>query len=346
MRNEVELSLARAIDFLGRQQDRSGAWFDFALGTGYGSSWPTAFVGYQLAHLNQEQPLYYAASAQLARARLWLLSNLTSNGGWGFSERLPEDADSTALGLLFLGALQSPERSAVTHRAVESIYQAENGGVSTYHPQTIRQAVGTPFFPGEPSEFIGWMSPVPSVTAAMGLVWRQVTGFDSHRQRAVQYLLERQQPEGHWSDYWWLQPYYPTYMVIEVLAGLDGTEEALHRAGEWLTARQSSDGGWPYEPVTCNAFATALAVSSLLRLGGAAWSEIERGVRWLVDHQNADGSFPPGAMMTVPPPETVTPPSGIARLFLPNVLDDRRLFTTAAAVRALAEFHHGGSSLT
>ncbi|MEV4614349.1 prenyltransferase/squalene oxidase repeat-containing protein [Kitasatospora sp. NPDC049258] len=73
----------------------------------------------------------------------------------------------------------------------------------------------------------------------------------------------------------------------------------------WLTGQQCADGGWPSfradtatpcDPATEDSNATAVAVQALVQLGGHQ-DAAGKGVQWLKDHQNADGSwaYNPGA---------------------------------------------------
>lgn len=332
-------ALGRAIHYLMRQQDLTGAWYDFPLITGYGSCWPTAFAGLHLASVRPDQPMHHAAHAMIARARRWLLSNRTTTGGWGFSEGIAEDADSTGIALLFMAALEAPELDALVARALNLLNQGEDGGVSTYHPATLERVVGRdPFFPGTLARYDGWTSSVPSVTAAAIQCWCQCRGEPRRIERATAFLLEKQGPDGRWEDYWWRQPYYPIYMAVSALQAANKGEEAILRAGAWVERTQAPDGGWPLKNTITNAFSTALAVLTLLRVPGASRQKIEAGIAWLVDSQNLSGAFPPGAMMVVPPSNTLPDLPPVERMRLPHLLDDRSIFTTAVAVRAMAEY--------
>ncbi len=75
-------------------------------------------------------------------------------------------------------------------------------------------------------------------------------------------------------------------------------------AVSWLTGQQCADGGWPSyradasaacDPVFEDSNATALAIQSLISLGGHQ-DAVDKGVQWLRTAQNADGSwaFNPG----------------------------------------------------
>lgn len=86
---------------------------------------------------------------------------------------------------------------------------------------------------------------------------------------------------------------------------------AVERAAEWTVGMQSADGGWaafdadntstlPADLPFCDfgavtdppsADVTAHVVEMLAALGRASDEECERGVRWLLDHQERDGSW-------------------------------------------------------
>ncbi|WP_280274011.1 squalene--hopene cyclase [Nocardia wallacei] len=90
-----------------------------------------------------------------------------------------------------------------------------------------------------------------------------------------------------------------------------GLRAAVERAAEWTVGMQSADGGWaafdadntsslPADLPFCDfgavtdppsADVTAHVVEMLAALGRASDAECERGVRWLLDHQERDGSW-------------------------------------------------------
>jgi squalene-hopene/tetraprenyl-beta-curcumene cyclase len=100
-------------------------------------------------------------------------------------------------------------------------------------------------------------------------------------------------------------------LALQRVAGGERAEEAIERARRWLDGMQSADGGWgafdadntrtlarqlPFldfgevidEP---SADVTAHAVEMLAVLGRSDAHSTRRGVRWLLDHQEADGSW-------------------------------------------------------
>ncbi|GAA2226838.1 terpene cyclase/mutase family protein [Kitasatospora cystarginea] len=100
----------------------------------------------------------------------------------------------------------------------------------------------------------------------------------------------------------------PTYdgvwrqsLALTALAGAKVTPS--DKAVGWLTGQQCADGGWPSyradtaacDPKTEDSNATAVAIQALSALGGHQ-EAVGKGVEWLRNNQNADGtwSFNPG----------------------------------------------------
>jgi squalene-hopene/tetraprenyl-beta-curcumene cyclase len=121
--------------------------------------------------------------------------------------------------------------------------------------------------------------------------------------RGVRWLLEHQEADGSWFGRWGANHVYGTGAVVPALvaAGFDPASQTIRRAVTWLVDHQNEDGGWGEdlrsyrEPSwigrgTTTASQTAWALLALLAAGGAD-EAVERGVAWLVAHQEEDGSW-------------------------------------------------------
>ncbi|MEW1913961.1 prenyltransferase/squalene oxidase repeat-containing protein [Kitasatospora sp. NPDC085895] len=88
--------------------------------------------------------------------------------------------------------------------------------------------------------------------------------------RVADWLVEHQQPQGHWTDKWHASPYYATERCVTALAPLPGfrRRRAVEAAAAWVLATQHEDGSWGIWGGTAEE--TAYAVKILLGASGPA----------------------------------------------------------------------------
>ena len=134
--------------------------------------------------------------------------------------------------------------------------------------------------------------------------------------RALAYLIQEQEPEGCWFGRWGVNYIYGTSSVLASLDAMGKTTQFRSmtlRAVQWLVNGQNKDGGWGE---TCESYKnrslmgqgdstpsqTAWAVIGLLSGEGAVGLQnqplrgqleraIDRGIAYLIDTQNTDGSW-------------------------------------------------------
>lgn len=122
--------------------------------------------------------------------------------------------------------------------------------------------------------------------------------------RAIDYLLQTQQPDGSWFGRWGVNYIYGTWQVLTGLAavGFSLDDPAVQAGVNWLLAHQQPGGGWGESPDSyadptkrgqgdCTPSQTAWALLGLIAAGEAGHPAVLRGVRWLVAHQLEDGSW-------------------------------------------------------
>jgi squalene cyclase len=329
----VSLALERGTRFLLAKQGRDGLWRDFLTPAGEASEWPTGFIATAL-HLAG------AKASALERAVDGLIANQDVDGGWGYNEEVPTDADSTACVLLFLAVMG--HREGVCRRAAECLVRhqrREDGGVATYsEPGPIRRFMGV----GRWMRFDGWCSPHTEVTAMAGRALVAVAPNNSspNVQAAWRYVRSQQRADGSWTSYWWASPHYTTLQAVQLALSL-GDRDPLSRAAEWVIRSQADDGAWSAPGAATSAFTTALSLSVLLSARGNG-RKVERAISRLAALQDDDGGWPSHPIMRIPLPGDVDPDRRRHRRFGPLcrgvvVRDQHRTFTSAACVAALAQ---------
>ena len=322
-------ALDRGVDFLLARQGADGLWRDFLTPAGEASEWPTAVIAAALRQAGGD-------AAALRRAADALVARQNDDGGWGYNEDVPSDADSTACALLFLAPTAGLESAC--RRAARCLvgHQRDGGGVATYRdPREIRAFMGV----GRWMRFGGWCSPHTEVTATAGRALAALAPeCDAEAAAAWHHVRSRQSRDGSWSSYWWASPHYATLQACGLALAADD-EHAVRRAAGWALRLQDEDGGWSAPGTRASAFATALALAILVQ-AGAPREAVERATARLAGLQEGDGGWPSHPIMRIPLPGDVDPDRR-RRLRLGGrgivVRDQHRTFTTAACLAALAQ---------
>lgn len=307
--NTVEVQRGKeAIESFGIQ-DQDG----FRLQSCVSPGWDTPWVILALAEAG-----FPADHPALMRAAQWLLGQQSDvmgdwamqapglpAGGWPFefeNSQYP-DTDDTALVLMALQYVNLPTDEAFT-RGLNWLLgmQNEDGGWAAFdrenHTTLVEQI---PF-----CDFGEVLDPSSAdVTAhVLELMGRLGYGLDEiHVQRGLNYLWEQQEVDGSWFGRWGVNYIYGTAAVLMALdaLGVRAGNQRVDRAVQWLQTHQNPDGGWGE---SCRSYSdkawhgrgpstasqTAWAVLGLLSSGGAP-DTFQAGVRWLLGHQNQDGTW-------------------------------------------------------
>jgi halimadienyl-diphosphate synthase len=163
---------------------------------------------------------------------------------------LPPDADDTATALTALARLGSP-------RSPDCLwaYQEQDGHFACFFdertPSTstnahVLQAFGaclTPDLPGR-------------------------SRYEHAMVRLTDWLCERQESDGSWSDKWHASPYYATACAALALSAYGGDRAvgALRRAVGWVLDTQRPDGSWGWWAGTVEETAYAVQILSRVRV--------------------------------------------------------------------------------
>jgi squalene-hopene/tetraprenyl-beta-curcumene cyclase len=232
-------------------------------------------------------------------------------GGWPFeltNSHYP-DTDDTALILMALPCANVPSESA---RALGLAWllgmQNSDGGWAAFDRENHSRLVeDIPF-----CDFGEVLDPSSADVTAhiLELLGRLHYPLNEpHVRRGLAYLWRQQEKDGAWFGRWGVNYIYGTAAVLMALGalGLNLDNTRITRAAHWLRAHQNEDGGWGEsclsytEPAwrgrgPSTASQTAWSVLGLLAVARADRSVqadpgLARGVTWLIEHQNSDGTW-------------------------------------------------------
>lgn len=334
MHKRMSAAIASGIGFLLARQGGDGLWRDFLTPAGEASTWPSAYIGnaLQLADADRD------AVERTADA---LVLSQQPDGGWGYNEDTPSDADSTSWAVLFLTHMQERDRACLRAYTCLARHQRRlSGGVATYaEPGPIRRYMGLRRW----VPFRGWCRPQIEVSAVAGRALCALASDVSHARAgaAWRFVRLRQNTDGSWNSYWWTSPHFATQQAV-ALALCMRDLDPVGRAVAWTLDSQRQDGGWgaPGQAAT-SSLATALSLSVLAVSGLESRRPIGRGIDALIRLQQADGGWPSHPALRIPMPGDLSP-SGDGRWRLIRfdagvvVQDQHRTFTSATCVAALA----------
>jgi squalene-hopene/tetraprenyl-beta-curcumene cyclase len=276
-------------------------WLDAALGFVLSSqredgSWP---IDRDLETFDTDLAVFAFHEAGLPvpaaeRVRAWLLARQLDQpcfptsappGGWAWA--MPAgwpDSDDTAYTLLALRRLGVPASDPAVRRGADWLgwLQARGGSWSTFvRDSTMPFDHDCPYVTGHALsalQAVGRLGARPAVLA-----------------RATRYLERSQRPDGSFASIWFREATAGTAAVLEALADVgQGDGVMARKARAALLDEQNADGGWGgRRGQASTAEETAWAVLALLRAPSAPTAAIERGLDWLVAHQQADGTWTP-----------------------------------------------------
>lgn len=231
-------------------------------------------------------------------------------GGWyfEFDNEFYPDVDDTGQVLMALGCVDNPRERyqyEVCQRAINWIWamQCKNGGWAAFdkdNTKVIFQYI--PF--ADHNAMLD--PPTVDITGRMLEMLAQYgyTRTDPRVEKAVQFILKEQEPDGSWFGRWGVNYLYGTFLVLRGLEamGLWNHEPAIQQAAEWIRSVQNSDGGWgeacgTYDDPNQRGIGpstpsqTAWALLGLLAAGDTRSDSVAKGVRWLVERQHQDGSW-------------------------------------------------------
>jgi squalene-hopene/tetraprenyl-beta-curcumene cyclase len=308
-------SLAREIGFLERYEiEEKGT---IRVQPCISPVWDTAIamVSLEEAGVDPAHPALIAAERWVVENQIlgsgdWQVKNQKAEpGGWAFefANGFYPDVDDTAFVLMALGRVADPEperlRGAI-RRGLAWLVTMQNmdGGWGAFdHENNLQFLNHIPF-----ADHNAMLDPsTADVTARTMECLGQMGWAATHPivERARGFLKKDQCPDGSWFGRWGVNYVYGTSGVLRAFEtiGLNGQQDC-QRAANWLQSVQNADGGYGesvlsyYDPAykakgKSTASQTAWGLIGLLAAVGPNDPSVERAVGWLVEHQNADGTW-------------------------------------------------------
>jgi squalene-hopene/tetraprenyl-beta-curcumene cyclase len=240
----------------------------------------------------------------------WQIKNKdAAPGGWVFEFRndFYPDVDDTAFVLMALQRVKFPDpkrMESAVRRGVQWLLSMQNrdGGWAAFDRDNNKEFLcNIPF-----ADHNAMLDPSTADVTARVLECLGRFGWTANHpaiQRALQFLLKDQCEDGSWFGRWGVNYVYGTSGVLRSLETVSLTaKEYCQRAVNWLRSVQKADGSFGeslrsyHEPHTkgegkSTASQTAWGLIGLLAATETTDPAILHAVSYLVDEQNADGSW-------------------------------------------------------
>jgi squalene-hopene/tetraprenyl-beta-curcumene cyclase len=241
----------------------------------------------------------------------WKVKNkLGQPGGWyfEFNNEFYPDVDDSAMVCLGLSRVEHPngryQRESV-QRAIDWIFsmQCKNGGWASFDKDNDKMV-----FEHIPFADHNAMLDPPTVDITGRILETLATyGYtrkDKRVEKAIKFIYDEQESDGSWFGRWGVNYLYGTYLVLRGLEamGVWNHEPQIQQAAEWVRMVQNPDGGWgescgSYDDPTTRGVGpstpsqTAWALLGLLSAGDTRSDSVAKGIRWLLNRQQNDGSW-------------------------------------------------------
>ncbi len=230
--------------------------------------------------------------------------------GWVFeyANKWNPDVDDTAMVLLALRKVPTDnpqKRDECFKRGLKWMltFQCKDGGWAAFDKDCTKNILEkVPF-----ADHNAMLDPECADITARILELLGYEGWSlSHHQvkDALDYVKAQQESDGSWYGRWGVNYIYGTWQVLRGMRALNLNmqEEWLQRGRAWLESVQHEDGGWGErcntydDPVfkgqgPSTASQTAWAVMGLCAFDDPANPALKRGLEYLTQMQNADGSW-------------------------------------------------------
>ena len=281
--------------------------------------WDTAIVAICLheSGLASDHPALQKATEWLMTKEIrfrgdWYYKNPVDvePSGWvfEFENKWNPDVDDTAMVLLALRKIPTEDpqrRDECFQRGLKWMltFQCKDGGWAAFDKDCTKGILEkVPF-----ADHNAMLDPECADITARILELLGYEGFSvDHPQvkKAIQFLRDEQEEDGSWYGRWGVNFVYGTWQVLRGMRalGVNMNQPWLLRGRDWLESVQREDGGWGErcntydDPVfkgqgPSTASQTAWAIMGLCAFDDPHRASIQRGIQYLIQTQNSDGSW-------------------------------------------------------
>ncbi|HLP87358.1 MAG TPA: squalene--hopene cyclase [Nostocaceae cyanobacterium] len=284
--------------------------------------WDTAWMIRALidSGMNPDHPAIVKAGEWLIEKQIldygdWQVKNRQGKpGAWAFEfdNRFYPDVDDTAVVVMALHQAKLPnenlKKQAIARAVnwVESM-QCHPGGWAAFDINNDQEWLNSiPY-----GDLKAMIDPNTADVTARVIEMLGVSGLSiapQKLQRALNYLLNEQEPDGCWFGRWGVNYIYGTSGVLSALTLINPQKYQVNieQAANWLIKVQNSDGGWGETCFSYNdphlkgqgdstASQTAWALIGLIAATEAiktiSTEPIERGINYLLETQKSNGTW-------------------------------------------------------
>ncbi|HPN65817.1 MAG TPA: squalene--hopene cyclase [Candidatus Omnitrophota bacterium] len=260
----------------------------------------------------------------MRKAARWLLSKQVNDigdwkkkakhaqpGGWYFEFRneFYPDIDDSAQVLLGLMQVdmgdEEGRKKQEFNRGLDWMLkmQSSDGGFSSYDKDNNKKFLNrVPF-----ADHNAMLDPTCSDITGRACELLGRLKFDPRKaplKKAIKFLKKDRIPDGTWYGRWGVNYLYGTFLACRglSLAAAGSCKKELDEAAKWVRSVQNDDGGWGESPLTYDdpfrkgkgrscASQTAWALLTLFASGDSESNAVERGIEYLVTHQDVTGNW-------------------------------------------------------
>ena len=229
----------------------------------------------------------------LIKAKKWLLSAQTASGGWGWMTPCTgPDVDDTTLSIITLSRFDSSPQTRAS---------MERGALWLIHRQLEEGSIA--MFPIDYDGYIkggklGWVS-----ITARSVIALLNTGHINEAKKAAKFLTNAISDGNLYGGIdWFLGSLYPTELAIEALIAIGENKSVFRDIVETILSIQKEDGSWGTTGEGSCIEETALAIKALLLCDVDPHSTpTQKGISYILNKQNDDGSWNPTPLGILPP---------------------------------------------